>query len=472
MAKMIHLNGFSQCSICHHSKGQWKHPLDGSSTGYRDVNHWVDIARTLERGCFDSLFFADVHGTYSTYQGSRDTAVRHAVQFPDNDPTLLVSALALATEHIGIACTYSATYFPPYHTAKTFSTLDHLSKGRVAWNIVTSYLEDANANFGLRDQLPHDERYDQADEYMEVVYKLWEHSWEEDATVRDTVNDIHTDPHKVHNIDHVGPHYNVPGPHMCEPSPQRSPVLFQAGQSGRGTDFGAKHAEGLFVLFPNIDVCRRGVESIREKVRAQGRDPDHVKIMAGISVVTGATDEEAERKLEEHKKYASPEGALALFSGWTGIDMSVYRPDQQLDPVHSDGIQHAADYFTTVDPNRTWTVGEIGEFLSIASIFPLVVGGPKKVADELERWVDEGGIDGFNITAVTQPSGFTDFVDFVVPELQRRGRARTSYDGATLREHFFGKGNTRLSPDHIAHKTLPPWKQGAPTQTPGTKAAE
>ena len=183
--------------------------------------------------------------------------------------------------------------------------------------------------------------------------------------------------------------------------------------------------------------------------------------MTGMAVVTGATDEEAQQKLARHRQFASPEGALALFSGWTGIDLSSYRQDQQLDKVQSEGIQHAADYFTTVDPNRTWTVGEISEFLSIASIFPLVVGCPETIADELQRWVDEGDVDGFNLVPISRPSGFEDFVDLVVPELQRRGRMRTSYDGTTLRENFFGKGHKRLMPDHIAHKTLPPWKQDA-----------
>lgn len=194
MTKQMHLSAFTQASICHHSKGQWKHPLDRSSTGYRDVNYWVELARTLERGCFDNLFFADVHGTYDVYKGSRETAVKHAVQIPGNDPTLVISAMAYATSHLGFACTYSTTYFPPYHTAKLFSTLDHLSNGRVAWNIVTSYLNDANKNFGLTKLLEHDARYDRADEYMDVVYKLWEHSWEEDAIVRDFENDVHTDP--------------------------------------------------------------------------------------------------------------------------------------------------------------------------------------------------------------------------------------------------------------------------------------
>ena len=176
MAKRIHMNAFTQCSICHHSKGQWKHPLDRSSFGYKDVDYWVELAQTLERGCFDTLFLPDVHSTYNVYKGGRETAIRHTVQFPSNDPMLLISALAYATRHIGFVCTYSTAYFPPYQAAKAFSTLDHLTRGRIAWNIVTSYLADANANFGLEDQMEHDQRYERAEEYMDVVYQLREHS--------------------------------------------------------------------------------------------------------------------------------------------------------------------------------------------------------------------------------------------------------------------------------------------------------
>ncbi|MFP6680799.1 MAG: NtaA/DmoA family FMN-dependent monooxygenase, partial [Gammaproteobacteria bacterium] len=308
MKKQIHLNAFSQCSICHHSKGQWKHPLDSSSHGYKDLDYWVELARTLERGCFDALFLADVHGTYDVYKGSRETAIRHTVQFPSNDPTLLISALAFATKRLGFACTYSTSYFAPYQAAKVFSTLDHLTKGRIAWNVVTSYLPDANANFGIGEQMDHDERYERAEEYLEVVYKLWEHSWEEDAAVRDVENDIHTDPNKVHEINHEGTWFSVPGPHMCEPSIQRSPVLFQAGQSGRGIDFAARHAEAIFAIYANLDTARENAKKVRAAVSAQGRAPEHVKIFPGVTVVVAPTDAEARQKYETYKKYASPEG--------------------------------------------------------------------------------------------------------------------------------------------------------------------
>lgn len=450
MKKRMIMNGFTQCCSNHHSEGLWKHPLDGSNDGYRTTGYWVDLASTLEKGMFDALFLADVHGTYSSYRNSRDAAVRHAVQFPSNDPSVIIPLMAHATRHLGFACTYSTTYYPPYHTAKLFSTLDHLTEGRVAWNIVTSYLADANANFGLEDSLDHDERYERAEEYMDVVYKLWEYSWDEDAVVRDVAGDTFTDPDRVHQIDHAGRWFRVPGPHMCEPSPQRTPLLFQAGQSGRGVSFAARHAEAVFAIHPNVEACAQGVRRIREAAATFGRPADAIKVCQGVSVVVAPTDAEAEIKFETAKRYASPEGALALFSGWTGIDLSTIDADHQIHDFTSNAIQGLLNYFRQVDADRTWTMQDIAEYMALGSVQPKIVGSPQTVADELERWMDEGELDGFNLVPVVQPGGFRDFVELVVPELQRRGRMRTSYDGSTLRSNFFGAGTDRLPPEHCA----------------------
>jgi len=443
---MIHLNGFSQCSPCPQSKGQWKNPLDRSVPGYRDLEHWIDVARALDRGCFDALFFADVHGTYDVYGNSRDAAVRHCVQILCHDPSVLIPALAREAPHLGFAATYSTSYFAPYHTAKLFSTLDHLTHGRVGWNVVACYLRDSEAN-GLGVMLPHDERYDRADEYLEVVYKLWEGSWEEDAMVRDLEGDVLTDPRKVHEIRHHGKYFDVVGPHLCEPSPQRTPVLYQAGASARGLDFAARHAEAIFVVFPSTTVCRRYVDGIRERMAAIGRDPRHAKILAATVPVVGATEAEAQARWEQIRSFASPEGALALFGGWTGMDLAGYAPEQRLEHVESQGMQFLAQYFSTVDADREWTFREVSDFLSVGSVCPVLVGDYRRVADELERWVVEGGVDGFNVIPPIS-RGFVEFVDLVVPELQRRGLFRTEYETTTLREHYFGKGRARLAVDH------------------------
>ena len=458
MTKQIHLNAFSQCSICHHSKGQWKHPLDRSSEGYKNINYWVDLAKTLERGCFDSLFLADVHGTYNVYKGSRDTAVRHSVQFPSNDPTLVISAMAYATRHLGFACTYSTSYFAPYQTAKLFSTLDHLTNGRVAWNVVTSYLPDANENFGIGEQMAHDERYDRADEYMEVAYKLWEHSWEEDAAVRDAERDIHNDPAKVHEINHRGKYFQVPGPHMCEPSIQRTPVLFQAGGSPRGVEFAGKHAECVFGVHPTMAAASAAVKKIRDAARQAGRDPEDIKYFPGMTVTVASSDEEAQLKFENYKQYRSPEGALALFCGWAGVDLAAHDMNKDLQRAETDAIRGVLDVFKAIDPDRAWTLQEAAEHISLGSVMPKLVGSPKSIADQLEQWMEETDCDGFNLSAITQPSGFTDFVEMVVPELQRRGRMRSQYETRTLREHYFGEGQNRLPQNHVMHRSLPAWK--------------
>ncbi|MGD9603674.1 MAG: LLM class flavin-dependent oxidoreductase [Gammaproteobacteria bacterium] len=459
MARQIHMNAFTQCCIGHHSIGQWKHPLDRPLDGYRNVHYWVELARILEAGMFDALFLADVHGTYSVYRGSREPAVRHGVQFPSNDPTLIISAMAAATRRLGFAATYSTTYYPPYHTAKVFSTLDHLTDGRVGWNVVTSYLADANANFGIDAMVPHDERYDRAEEYMEVCYQLWEHSWEERAMVRNARRDVLIDPARVHQIDYRGRHYQVPGPHMCEPSPQRSPVLFQAGQSGRGIRFAARHAEAIFAIHPHVEACRKGVRALTDALKSEGRRRADVKYFPGITVVVAPTDEEARLKFETCRRYASPEGALALFCGWLGVDLASLPRGRKLAQMKTDAIQGLLGYFQDIDPARDWTVEEMGEYMSLGSVMPKVVGSPQTVADELERWMDEGGCDGFNLVPITQPLGFAEFGQLVVPELQRRGRMPREYVGETLREHYFGVGRARLGKSHAAQRTLPPWKR-------------
>lgn len=453
--KQIHLNAFTQACIGHHSEGQWKNPLGRVRTGYKDTRYWIELAQTLERGCFDSLFLADVHGTYSVYRGSNRVAISQAVQFPGLDPTLLIPAMAAGTRHLGFACTYSTTYFPPYHTAKLFSTLDHLTGGRVAWNIVTSYLDDALANFGITEELTHDQRYERADEYMDVVYKLWEHSWEEDAVVCDVARDMFTDPDKVHTIDHSGRWFNVKGPHMCEPSPQRTPVLFQAGASGRGQDFAGKHAEAVFMIAPTMALAADDVRKLRAAAVAAGRQAEDIRINQGVAVIVAPTDEEARIRERTLRSFASREASLSLFCGWVGIDLSTVPPGQPVGQLESKAIQGLQNYFAKFEAGREWTLDAMADFMAIGSVMPKIVGSPTTVADQLEQWIDQTGLDGFNLHAVPQPTGFEDFVNLVVPELQRRGRVRTVYEGQTLREQIFGTGNCRLAARHPAYRARP-----------------
>jgi alkanesulfonate monooxygenase SsuD/methylene tetrahydromethanopterin reductase-like flavin-dependent oxidoreductase (luciferase family) len=240
---------------------------------------------------------------------------------------------------------------------------------------------------------------------------------------------------------------------MCEPSPQRTPLLLQAGQSSRGVAFGARHGEALFLVYPTIEVTRSRVERIRSAIRAQGRDPGHVKLVLALAVIVAETAEEARLKERRLRSYASPDGAFALFGGWTGVDLARFRDDDVLDRFPSEGIKSAARWFSAVHPGRSpLTLAEAREEMKLASLIPLLVGESARVADEIERWVDETGIDGINLVPIYQPGSFTDFIDLVVPELQRRGRVRTGYDGATLRENLFGAGHSRLLPDHPGYR--------------------
>ena len=233
MRKEIRFNAFAMNCVGHQAPGLWRHPRDRSDR-YIDLNYWTDLARLLERGKFDGLFLADVLGPYDVYQGSADAAVHSGIQIPVNDPLLLVSGMATATEHLGFGVTCALTYEHPYPFTRRASTLDHLTKGRFAWNIVSGYLDSAARNFGFDQQTRHDDRYELAEEYMEVCYKLWEQSWERDAVRRDRKSGLFADPAKVHGINHSGRYFKVPGFNLSEPSPQRTPVLYQAGASRRG----------------------------------------------------------------------------------------------------------------------------------------------------------------------------------------------------------------------------------------------
>ena len=451
MTSRILMNAFSQCCPTPQSEGQWKNPRDRSVPGFNDPEFWVELAKTAERGIFDSLFFADIHGTYDVYGGNMDAGIRHGVQVPGNDPTVLIPLLARETQQLGFISTYSTTYFEPYLTAKLFSSLDHFTNGRVGWNIVTSYLSSAQRN-GLGELLEHDARYDKADEYMEVCYKLWESSWDEDALVYDIGKDTLVDPSRVHKINHRGEHYAVEGPHMCTPTVQRTPFLVQAGQSPRGYEFGTKHAEALFVVHQNVAKAAQAHTVVREFEAQAGRKPGSVKIMQGMSVVVAETARELELKVERYKSYAAVEGLLALFGGWTGVDLSQFKPDDTMEAFESNQMQHLAAFFADIDPHRKWTFADMSEYMKLGAISPVVIGTPTQVADELERWVDDGGVDGFNLIPVIQPGTLEDFVDLVVPELQQRGRMPTSYpeQRLSLREIYKGAGQARLADDHPA----------------------
>jgi len=443
-AKKILLNAFDMNCVGHVQHGLWTHPRD-RSIDYNTLPYWTSLARTLERGLFDGLFIADIVGVYDVYQRSIDLTAREAIQLPVNDPMLLVSAMAAVTRHLGFGVTVNLTYEAPYLLARRFSTLDHLTGGRVGWNIVTGYLESAARAMGLDAQLPHDERYDRADEYLDVLYQLWEGSWEDGAVRRDKTSRVFADPARIHRVGHHGKYFDVEGVHLSEPSPQRTPVLFQAGASGRGQRFAARHAECVFIAPTTPAEAARSVKALREALIEAGRRPDDVKVFMAASVVVAPTEAEARDLLADYRDHASREAGLAHFAAGTGIDFGQYGLDDPIDYTPGNAIQSHA----RAAQAGGWTRRRMLEMFALGSRYPVVSGDASQVADQLQGWVAETGIDGFNLTRTVVPECHEAFVDLVVPELQHRGVYKTAYDEGTLRHKLHGDGD-RLPTRHAA----------------------
>ncbi|KAK8172173.1 luciferase-like domain-containing protein [Phyllosticta citrichinensis] len=454
--KMI-LNAFVEMCSGHQSPGLWKHP-DDESMNFNSVKHWIKLAQLLDEGGFHAMFIADVLGGYDVYRGPRnlDPAIASGAQWPVNEPVQVIPAMAAATKNLGFGVTVATTYEQPYHLARRLSTLDHLTGGRVGWNVVTGYLDAAARNLGMTSQPDHDDRYALAEEFMEVVYKLWQSSWREDAVVLDRKTGIYTEPSRVREINHEGKQFTVPGPHICQPSPQRVPVIMQAGTSKAGTAFSSKHAEMVFVSGHSPASCANFVKTIREGARKSGRDPQSIKVLSKIVIVLGRTQEEAEAKFAEYASYGDTEGALALFGGWTGYDMAQYQDDEELRVVETNAIRSYMEALGKHQPKvGKWTKKVLAENVMVGGLGGTIVGSPEHVADELERWIEESDLDGFNIAYAILPQSFIDIAELLIPELRRRGIFHEGPQGGTLRELISGKKGQNLpAADHPASNYL------------------
>lgn len=440
------LNGFAMNVVGHISAGLWCHPTD-QSYRHTELDHWIHLAKLLEEGGFDTLFLADAVGPVDVYEGRPDAALRNGVQTPIDDPMLLVSGMAAATQHLGFGITVSTTYEQPFLLARKFTTLDHLTKGRIAWNIVTSALDSAARNLGLKQAIDHDERYEIAQEFLEVTYKLWEGSWEDDAVVHDRKHKIYVDASKVHPIHHAGKYFQVRDANLSQPSVQRTPVLFQAGSSLRGRAFAANHAEVVFLGGATAADIRHSIARTRAEAVALGRSPDSIRFISGATVITGRTDAEAQAKYEEYLALADIEAALVLFSAWTGIDWSKYPLDHPLEYIETNAIRSALANFTRIDAEKRWTLGDIASYIGVGGLHPTFVGGPSKVADALEQYAQAAGVDGFNFAYAVNPGTFEDFVQYLSPELRKRGRIQPRTEPpCSLRERLLGQ--PRLRDDH------------------------
>ncbi len=445
--KEISINAFYSNSPGQNWIGLWSHP-DSRACEYTSLDYWVDVAKISERGLFDSIFFADTNGVYDVYQGEARAAVERAAMFPMNDPLLLIPTMAHATKHLCFGVTANLSYEEPYLLARRFSTLDHLTKGRISWNVVTGFQDSAARAMGRDQQRDHDDRYDYADEYMEVVYKLWEGSWADDAVVRDKANRIYARGDKVREILHEGTHFKMRGVHLCEPSPQRTPVLYQAGGSQRGRVFAAKHAECVFLSgLPKKQTAER-VGEIKDRARADGRDPDHIKFIMMATIVTAPTQAEARAKYEALARHVDAEGMLALYSGLSGIDLSKQIFQGADGRPATQGIATVVEYLLKENKSLE-RLRDMTTFGAQAGRECFIVGSPAEVADELEDWMALADIDGFNLQRSGEPQHLIDFIDLVIPELQNRGVYKHAYKGGSFREKLFGAGD-RILPGHPA----------------------
>ena len=448
MAAPILLNAFVMNTPVHQSPGLWRHPRD-RATEFNRLPLWLDLARLLERGLFDGVFLADVLGPYDVYGGNARAAIAHGAQLPTNDPVLLIPAMAAVTQNLGFGVTVSLSYELPYLMARRFSTLDHLTDGRIGWNIVTSYLDSAARAMGQPRQRAHDDRYEVAEDYMAAIYKLWERSWEDGAVRVDRARGLYADPDRVHVIRHESAFLSMEALHLSEPSRQRTPVLYQAGSSPAGQAFAARHAECVFVSGPSAAVIAPRVAKLRAALVAAGRRPDSVKVFALATAILAPTEAEARDKLDEYRSYVDPVGALTLMGGWLGVDFAGYGLDQKIRYIDNDAGRAAMENFTRADPNREWTVREAAEHVAIGGAGPVFAGAPGRVAEAMARWVEQTGVDGFNLAYAVLPESFSDAVDLLIPEWQSRGVYKTAYAPGTLREKLFAEG-ARLRAPHPA----------------------
>ncbi|KAH8880228.1 Nitrilotriacetate monooxygenase component A/pristinamycin IIA synthase subunit A, partial [Thozetella sp. PMI_491] len=456
--RQIQLNFFeTSCTGTVNAIGQWKDPQDNSRT--KDtLEYYLWLAQIAERGKISSIFFADSYGGHEIYNKSRAAQYMGGSHVAKLEPTTVISAMAVVTKSVGFGITGSTSYIPPYMLARTWASLDHLTKGRMAWNVVTSFSESSARVFGMDNLLAHDERYAAAEEYMEIVYSLWEKSWEDGAQKWQVNPEMAYDPARVHEIKYNGKYLKMTGVQQTHPSPQRTPIIFQAGASKAGIAFGGKHAEAIFCSHATIAETKKYTTAVRAAAAAEGRDPRSIKFFLGTMPFIGRTVEEAQAKFEKAKEYCSIEGGLARFSGFVNVDMGVFPKDE---PFRFEGelkentIQGVINSMKSVSDVTELTPRDVGEMLALGGLAPRPIGTAEMVADELMKWVEDGDIDGFNLSPCSNPQSWEDVVDLLVPELQKRGVYWEDYPvvGGTLRENLScNPGQPHLADDHPGSK--------------------
>ncbi|MEV1064611.1 NtaA/DmoA family FMN-dependent monooxygenase [Streptomyces sp. NPDC050263] len=435
--------------------GIWAHP-DNTSGEFLTLDYWTKLGRKLEEGGIDFLFLADQFA-YPLKNGTMAArAVEDAVAFPMGDPLVALSAIAAATSRLGLVATMSTMTEPPAHIARRLSTLDSLSGGRIGWNIVTGANQESTTRLFGTAIRPHAERYAIADDFLELTLKLWEGSWEDDAVIYDKVNRIYADPAKVHEIKHEGPYFSCEGALPVPPSPQRTPLLFQAGTSSAGRRFAAKYAEAVFIPGSHPEKAIADIAAIRTLAQEEfGRDADAIKFVCGALFITGDTTEEAVRRRTEMAGYSTLESAKLEWSYHTGMELSDADMDKPIPGSRQTTEDSSKSLVEKYESGKSverqpQTIGEMLEHLRVHGTTGLgFVGTPEQIADEVEEFVDRTGVDGFLIEPFTTPGTYDDFVDRIMPVLRERGLAKTAYEGSTLREHLFGAGRATLPEGHV-----------------------
>jgi FMN-dependent oxidoreductase (nitrilotriacetate monooxygenase family) len=441
----MHLAGFLLASQVVHSHALWRHPR--TDLGFLQTEFYQNIARVLERGKFDLVFFADSLSVPDRFGGDFAEAVKYGVQGVSRlDPLLVGTAMAVVTQHLGIAVTRSTTYYHPYDLARAFATLDHLSNGRAGWNVVTSNRDSEAQNFGYNEHLEHDARYDRADEFLDVALKLW-NSWEEDALVLDKENGIFADPDKVHYVNHSGEYLRSRGPLTTPRSPQGRPVIIQAGSSEKGKEFAAKWAEAIFEIKYTPEQMRSFYRDVKSRMSKYGRDPEDCKILPAVMPFVGETEAIALEKQAFHNDLVHPKVGIQILSSHMDYDFSSHDLDQPLQEIEVRGSKGLFELAKQITDEKNLTLRDIANLYGRSILIPQVVGTPKQVADHLENLFQTDAADGFVISPAYLPGAFEEFVDLVIPELQKRGLFRTEYTGQTLRD------NLGLKPANEAYST-------------------
>ena len=428
----IHLAQFLVHGPTYHSLGMWRHPKTISSGFKWDKPElYQHIARVCERGLFDTVFFADLNYIADTYKGSMAPSLMHATQAPEHDPIPLLSFMAAATKKIGVASTFSVSHSHPFYAARLWATLDHLTNGRAGWNVVTSINSNQAANYGEERQST-DNRYDKAHEFMEVCQKLW-NSWDVNAVKMDYEDGIFADPEKVNRIEHTGRFFKSRGPLNVTRSPQNGPAIFQAGTSPKGQDFAVKYADAIFAIQPRAEDAANYFNSIKSQMTDIGRDPDACKILFGMQPIIGSSEAEAREKQEEHNALVPLEGGMAILSAHLDFDLSKIPADALMSERNEPELYRMRTRFHKID-GTPMTVAETAARHGQSVSLPQFVGTPQGIADQMEAFISVAGGDGFMLTAIHSPGAIEEFVDLVVPELQKRGIYRKEYKGNTQRE--------------------------------------